>query len=189
MDTAAQMQFTCTALKHLYPFELRPKQVEAIHILIFLRVDLILIAKTSFGKSVVLQAPSAIVPDSITIVIMPLNKVSEEQLSKVGRLPAARPCLITSDTISKKLLSGVQEGRYTHILIGPGLAIGPAFSQVCTTPEFQRRVVLVAVDEAHLVRQWGSEFRPAYAQLSLLRSRLPLNTPWFACSAPWTQQH
>jgi hypothetical protein len=54
MDTAAQMQFTRTALKHLYPFEPRPKQVEAIHILIFLRVDLILIAKTSFGKSVVL---------------------------------------------------------------------------------------------------------------------------------------
>jgi hypothetical protein len=60
MDIAAQMQFIRTALRYLYPFELRPKQVEAIHTLIFLRVDLILIAKTSFGKSVVLQAPSAV---------------------------------------------------------------------------------------------------------------------------------
>ena len=104
-------------------------------------------------------------------------------MSKIRSLKAARPCLITSDTISEKLLSEVQEGKYTHILVGPELAISPAFSRVCTTPEFQRRVALVAVDEAHLVQQWGSEFRPAYAQLSLLRSRLPLNTPWFACSA------
>lgn len=183
MDIAIQTQFIRTALKYLYPFEPRPKQVEAIHTLIFDRVDLILIAKTSFGKSMVLQAPSAIVPDSITIVIIPLNKIGEEQLSKIKNLPATRPCLITSDTISKELLSEVQEGKYTHILIGPELAISPAFSKVCTTPEFQKRVTLVAVDEAHLVQQWGSEFRPAYAQLSLLRSRLPLNTPWFACSA------
>jgi superfamily II DNA helicase RecQ len=183
MDIATQMQYIRTALKHLYSFEPRPKQVEAIHALIFLQVDLILIAKTSFGKSMVLQAPSAIVPDSITIVIMPLNKVGEEQLLKIGSLPATRPCLITSDTISEELLSKVQEGNYTHILVGPELAISPAFSRVCMTPEFQRRVALVAVDEAHLVQQWGSEFRPAYAQLSLLRSRLPTNTPWFACSA------
>ena len=54
---------------------------------------------------------------------------------------------------------------------------------MCTTPEFQRKVILVAVDEAHLVQQWGSEVRPAYAQLSALRSRLPSNIPWFACSA------
>jgi hypothetical protein len=30
MDTAAQIQFTRTALKHLYPFEPRQKQVEAV---------------------------------------------------------------------------------------------------------------------------------------------------------------
>jgi superfamily II DNA helicase RecQ len=183
MDDAAQLQLIRAALKYIYPFEPRPKQVEAIHFLIFHRVDLILITKRSFGKSVVLQAPSAIIPDSITIVIIPLNKVGEEQLLKIGSIPAAKPCLITSDTISEKLLTEVQEGKYTHILMGPELAIGPAFQRVCTTPEFQRKVILVAVDEAHLVQQWGSEFRPAYAQLSALRSRLPSNIPWFACSA------
>src|SRR5436305_2274109 len=183
MDTAAQIQFTRAALKHLYPFEPREKQVEAIYSLIFLRIDLILIAKTSFGKSVVLQAPSTIVPDSITIVIIPLNKVGEEQLSKISSLPAAKPCLITSDVISEKLLSEVQEGKYTHVLIGPELAISPAFSRVCTTPVFQQKVAFVAVDEAHLVQQWGSEFRPTYAHLSLLRSHLPPDIPWFNYSA------
>ena len=100
-----------------------------------------------------MQAPSVIVPDSITIVIIPLNKVGEEQLSKISSLPTARPCLITSDVISEKLLSEVQEGKYIHVLVGPELAISPAFSKVCTTPEFQWRVALVAVDKAHLIQQ------------------------------------
>ena len=54
-----------------------------------------------------MQAPSAVVPNSITIVIIPLNKIGEEQLSKIRSLKATRPYLITSDTISEKLLSEV----------------------------------------------------------------------------------
>jgi len=136
MDIVAQMQFICTALRYLYLFEPRPKQVKAIYTLIFLYANLILIAKTLFGKSLVLQALSAVVPNSITIVIILLNKIGKEQLSKIRSLLATRPCLITSDTISEKLLSEVQGGKYTYILIGPELAISLAFSKVCTTPEF-----------------------------------------------------
>jgi len=49
MDVAAQLQVIRAALKYIYPFEPRPKQVEAIHFLKFHRVDLILIAKKSIS--------------------------------------------------------------------------------------------------------------------------------------------
>jgi hypothetical protein len=46
--------------------------------------DLILIAKTSFGKSIVLQSVSALLYGSITIVILPLIEIGKEPFYKVG---------------------------------------------------------------------------------------------------------
>jgi superfamily II DNA helicase RecQ len=42
---------------------------------------------------------------------------------------------------------------------------------------------MIVIDEAHLVSQWGKSFRTDYARLSLLRSLLGTDIPWFACSA------
>ena len=42
--------------RHLYPFEPRQKQIDAIWHLVFKKEDLLLAAKTSFGKSVIFQA-------------------------------------------------------------------------------------------------------------------------------------
>ena len=39
--------------RHLYPFEPRQKQVDAIWHLVFKKEDMLLVAKTSFGKSVI----------------------------------------------------------------------------------------------------------------------------------------
>src|SRR4051812_14201306 len=43
---------------------------------------------------------------------------------------------------------------------------------------------MVAIDEVHLVKQWGlSEFCKDYSQLAALRSKLGGKVVWFACSA------
>jgi len=56
----------------------RKQQVHAIRRLLVERKDLMLIAKTSFGKSMMLQALSAIRPSSIMIVIIPLTVIGRE---------------------------------------------------------------------------------------------------------------
>jgi hypothetical protein len=54
-------------MKLLYPYPPRQGQRDALGQLIYKRKDLILIAKTSFGKSMVLQAASTL---SITVVVL-----------------------------------------------------------------------------------------------------------------------
>jgi hypothetical protein len=50
-------------------------------------------------------------------------------------------------------------------------------------PGFRDRLALAVVDEAHLVAQWGKDFRTDYARLHQLRSLFGRDVPWFACSA------
>ena len=177
-----QMQAINDAISILYPFSPRPAQQEALHHLIFRRKDLILIAKTSFGKSLILQAVSVLLRKSTSIIMLPLDQIGHEQAAYISRI-GGKPCFLNRDTINDKLLKEVESGCFTHVLLSPEIAVGDDFQQIAATPEFKSRVSMVVVDEAHLVKQWGTKFRPAYAQLNVLRSLLGSAIPWFACSA------
>jgi len=43
--------------------------------------------------------------------------------------------------------------------------------------------VLVAIDELHVVSEWGTTWRPAYSKLGVLRNRVNPEVPWFGTSA------
>lgn len=181
-DHIAQMEAVYNAIAILYPYTIKPGQQEALHHLIYLRKDLILIAGTGFGKSMILQAISVLLKKSITIILLPLDQIGQEQSEYIQRI-GGNPCFLNRDTISPKILDAVQQGFFTHILISPELAIGDLFRPVACCPAFKQRVSLVVVDEAHLVRHWGRAFRTAYSRLNLLRGWLGSQIPWFACSA------
>jgi superfamily II DNA helicase RecQ len=170
------------AIEELYNFPPRDGQREALRQLIFLRKDMILIAKTSFGKSMILQAVSLLIEKTITLLLLPLNQIGIEQAEYITSL-GGRPCFLNTDTITAELLGEVKAGKYTHILLSPELAIGDRFRSVAVHPQFRERLGLVAVDEAHLVAHWGRTFRTEYARMNQLRALLGKNVPWFACSA------
>ena len=69
------------------------------------------------------------------------------------------------------------------VLLSPEIALSTAFRAVLIDPSFQEKLSLVAIDEAHVVWEWGQSFRVQYSQLSLLRSFIPRGVPWLACSA------
>jgi len=48
---------------------------------------------------------------------------------------------------------------------------------------FANNLCLVAVNELHIVDQWGQKFRPEYSQLAALRKRINRDVPWFGTSA------
>ena len=151
--------------------------------MIYDREDLILIAKTSFSKSMILQAVSALRRNTITIMIIPLTALGEEQYHKMERLPGCKPCLLTAKTITKMVMRKIRNSEFTHILLSPELANSPEFSNVATDPIFKSRVGLVVVDELHVVKQWGREFRKQYGRLSSLRRKLGTGIPWFGTTA------
>jgi superfamily II DNA helicase RecQ len=170
------------AIQLLYPYPPREGQCDALWQLIYKRKDLILIAKTSFGKSMILQAVSILTRKSTTVVVLPLDQIGQEQAEYITRI-GGRPCFLNADTISPKVLTNIQNGKYTHILISPELAIGDKFYATAINLVFKERLSLVVIDEAHLVSQWGRGFRTDYARLGQLRSLFGGCVPWFACSA------
>jgi superfamily II DNA helicase RecQ len=174
------------AIKSLYTFPPWNGQREALHHLVFLRKDMILIAKTSFGKSMLLQAVSLLLEKAITLIVLPLNQIGIEQTEYIRSL-GGRPCFLNADTTSAELLEEVKAAKYTHVLLSPELAIGDKFRAVACHPQFRERLRLVAIDEAHLVAHWGRAFRTDYARMQQLRALLGKNVPWFACSATLDQ--
>ncbi len=45
----------------------------------------------------------------------------------------------------------IQNGKYTHVLISPELAISDKFYATAIYPVFKERLGLVTINEAHLV--------------------------------------
>lgn len=59
-------------------------------------------------------------------------------------------------------------------------------SKVLQYPGFSKRVLNLAVDEAHCVSHWGDSFRKKYGSLGNIRAFLPRSTPVIAVSATLT---
>jgi hypothetical protein len=164
--------------------EPRAEQVRVLRRLIYMRADALLIAKTGFGKSIIYQAYS-IATGLTTIQIIPLIKLGEEQTIDVEALKGTRPCLATAATKheNRKLFDEIENGDYTHILLGPEQAASKEFREAVKHPKMQDQVGLVVIDEVHLIEQWGERFREQFQMIGLLREVVSPRTVWFGCSA------
>ena len=103
-------------VNELFGFEPKNKQVEAIRHLLYDKRDLILIAKTGFGKSIIFQALPLIEEESkqASLIIMPLNLLQEEQAEKLKTIPGAKPFILNGDTNTRKNRHEIGAGAYTH---------------------------------------------------------------------------
>ena len=80
----------------------------------------------------------------------------------------SNPCILNGESMTKELLNEIQSGVYTHVLTSPEIAISnKEFRLVLQHPNVQQRLVLVAIDEVHLVEDWGS-WRKDYYKLGEL---------------------
>ena len=86
--------------------------------------DVILIAKTGYGKSMVFHFVSALEEDTMTLMIMPLLALKEDQKSAVKKMQAnSSLCIFNSETMTKNLPNEIQSGIYPHVLTSPEIAI------------------------------------------------------------------
>jgi hypothetical protein len=72
---ATEKEAIANAISILYPYKPCNGQIEALHHPIYRRRDLILIAKTPFCKSMILQAVSVLLQKSTTIITLPLDRI------------------------------------------------------------------------------------------------------------------
>ena len=167
-------------------------QIDAVHALVFGRSDVLMVARTGEGKSLVFQA-FAMLTGQITLQIVPLNRLGIEQSDDIGRMnqfqgDSGKPIIcsvaVTGDEKERnpRLYQEIAEGKYQHIIMGPEQASHPGFRNLIGRPEVRNRIGLVAIDEVHLVSKW-KEFRPEYVQLFELRQILRIDTVWLGASA------
>ncbi|KIJ10722.1 hypothetical protein PAXINDRAFT_85604, partial [Paxillus involutus ATCC 200175] len=71
----------------------------------------------------------------------------------------------------------------TMVLLSPEQLKSTRFSDDVIQDKFNQRIVLMAVDEAHLLNSWGKALRPAYMQIGYLRARLVMYPAVLATTA------
>lgn len=61
--------------------------------------------------------------------------------------------------------------------------VHPDFRLFLSNSVLANEVLMVVIDEAHCISQWGGEFRKEYANLHKLRSFFPTHVPFLVTSA------
>ena len=149
--------------------QLLPLQREAIQCAIEGR-DSLVVLPTGGGKSLCFQAP-ALCRDGITLVVSPLISLMKDQVDGLTELgiAAARFDSSLSPHEQEDVLQALDDDRLKLLYLSPERIMMRSFIQLLQ----QRRVAMVAVDEAHCVSMWGHDFRPEYRKLGRLKEILP----------------
>jgi ATP-dependent DNA helicase RecQ len=151
-------------------FTLRPSQRRAAESVGGGR-DTLAVLPTGSGKSAIYQV-AGLAAGGLTVVVSPLIALQRDQsraLSarvKPDGSPVRAVLLNSTQHAADRAgaLSALRSGAADFVLLGPEqLANAESLGAIGGGP---RAVTLVAVDEAHLVSEWGHDFRPEYLRLA-----------------------
>ncbi|KDQ16008.1 hypothetical protein BOTBODRAFT_623276 [Botryobasidium botryosum FD-172 SS1] len=151
--------------------------------------DTVCIAGTGSGKSLLFALPS-LLTGKMTLVLSPLNVLEEDQASGFSKL-GVRAIALNSENYKKSVLDDIAAGKYDVVVTSPEMVLeSKTWEPLLTDPRFSERIGMIAVDEAHCIKQWGEPsrdkkkaFRPAYGKVGNIRSLLPRAVPFLAASA------
>jgi DNA topoisomerase III len=133
--------------------------------------DVLLVMPTGAGKSLCFQLPG-IARAGTTLVVSPLIALMEDQVAKLCELGlrAERIHSGRDRATSRQVCIKYLQGELDYLFIAPERLSVPGFPEMLA----KRKPVLIAVDEAHCISQWGHDFRPDYRMLGRY---LPLLRP------------
>jgi RecQ family ATP-dependent DNA helicase len=160
----------------------RPGQREAVEAALTGR-DSLIVMPTGGGKSLCYQLPG-LASEDLTIVVSPLIALMNDQwrrLTDAGH-PVAMVTSAMSDEAVRDSLGQVRGGEARIVYCSPERFASTVFLGAIE----QRRIDLLAVDEAHCVSEWGHDFRPDYLRLPEIAERLGRPTV-MACTATATE--
>ncbi|MDE6315137.1 MAG: RecQ family ATP-dependent DNA helicase, partial [Muribaculaceae bacterium] len=121
------------------------------------------------GKSICYQIPALLQP-GVAVVVSPLIALMKDQVQALIAcgIPAATINSMQSDEENMRIMESVGRGHIKLLYMSPERLLLDAVHW----PE-NMRISLFAIDEAHCISQWGHDFRPEYARLSILRELFP----------------
>ncbi len=134
---------------------------------------------TGGGKSLCYQVPALLRP-GVAVVVSPLIALMQDQVSILQNHGVAAAFLNSSlgAAQAREVFLRARGGELDLLYVAPERLLMPDFMDFLQTLPLS----LFAIDEAHCVSQWGHDFRPEYARLSVLAERFP-NVPRVALTA------
>lgn len=76
----------------------------------------------------------------------------------------------------RDLLKEIKQCKWSVVLLSAERLVSPDVDSILRDKDFRANLVLLGIDEAHLLVPWGKDFRKAYHQMALLHKRLPKHT-------------
>ena len=164
---------------------LRPGQLRAAEALAAGR-DVLAVLPTGGGKSAIYEL-AGMVRTGPTIVVSPLIALQDDQLTHL-QAAGLRAVVVNSQQSAgahaAALLASCDSG--TFVFLSPEQLANPQARQAMQ----RARPGLFAVDEAHLISQWGRDFRPDYMRLGAQAEAVgaPVRLALTATAAPPVRQ-
>ncbi|MDR2361348.1 MAG: RecQ family ATP-dependent DNA helicase [Prevotellaceae bacterium] len=144
--------------------------------------DVLALMPTGGGKSITFQVPT-MAKDGLCIVITPLIALMKDQVENLKKRDIKALAIYSGMTPHEIDIAfdNATYGNYKFLYISP---------ERLKTELFRIRVqklkvILLAVDEAHCISQWGYDFRPSYLEIATIREWLP-DIPILAITATAT---
>lgn len=132
--------------------------------------DALVLMPTGGGKSLCYQIP-ALMRSGMAVVVSPLIALMADQVRALS--DAGVKAAYINSTLAWPEVADIKRraaaGDVDILYVAPERLVLESTLQFLSTV----RLSLFAIDEAHCVSMWGHDFRPEYAQLSVLRQRWP----------------
>ena len=132
--------------------------------------DALVLMPTGGGKSFCYQIP-ALMRSGMAVVVSPLIALMADQVRALS--DAGVKAAYINSTLAWPEVADIKRraaaGDVDILYVAPERLVLESTLQFLSTV----RLSLFAIDEAHCVSMWGHDFRPEYAQLSVLRERWP----------------
>ena len=137
----------------------------------------LVIMPTGMGKSICFQVPALVhsrkSPQPVaplTLVISPLIALMKDQVDALVSKNVDAAFVNSSLTRQQRVTSysNIAEGKYELLYVTPERFRKTDFCEVIA----KRNIILLAVDEAHCISEWGHDFRPDYTRVGEIRELL-----------------
>jgi ATP-dependent DNA helicase RecQ len=183
-----------TICKRYFGFDsFRPPQAEVID-RVLSGGHALVIMPTGGGKSLCYQVPALTLAarmresPGMTLVISPLVALMKDQVDSLRKRGVDATFINSLLGRAQRLerYANVARGQYDLLYVTPERFRKPDFLDVLA----QRKIHLLAVDEAHCISEWGHDFRPDYTRLAHIRQTMgnPTTLALTATATPDVQQ-
>ena len=155
---------------------------------LFQNKRVLLIAKTSFGKSLCYQYYAQYIftkEQRLTIVYSPLIALMRDQVKYLNDL-GINAKSINSEQSEFENNHILEEAQLGHV---PILYVAPERNEIesWNSKIQEMHIGFVVVDEAHCISIWGHDFRPSYKNIISIVNILPKTIPMLAVTATATK--